>query len=88
MLSTPLPPPARFLLWVNLWVRRYSLSLLEIEFALCHPEHRIVHQPGYTGKIDVDRLTIVDRKIQAIPTQKFEPPQTNKGQCQQASIDL
>ena len=26
VLSAPLPPPARFLLWVRLWVRRYAFT--------------------------------------------------------------
>ena len=57
VLSAPLPPPARFLLWVRLWVNPHGIRLLEIELALSHPEHKIALHPSYLGRYPATLIT-------------------------------
>ena len=54
VLSAPLPPPARFLLWVKLWVRR--IRLREIKFALHCTDHKIALQQDHSGEVDIESL--------------------------------
>lgn len=57
VLSAPLLPPARFLLWVRLWVNPHGIRLLEIELALSHPEHKIALHPSYLGRYPATLIT-------------------------------